>query len=135
MAFKLATQDAERILSNLDQASQVIQAGVEAGTLKLAFEDAKAIVNSLDQIADRIEYGTFGKQSFEKRMAEVIKREPDEKYMDTFKNPMQPHVTDKDEPYMAAYSDDQSSAMIHGKSTTGRPLAPLHVSTRRVANC
>jgi hypothetical protein len=44
--------------------------------------------------------------------------------MDTFRNPMQPRQTDSDEPYMSAYKDDQSSAVNHGQSTSGKPLAP-----------
>jgi len=37
---------------------------------------------------------------------------------------MKPIQTNADEPYMSAYGDDQSSAVNHGKSTIGRPLAP-----------
>ena len=58
------------------------------------------------------------------KLGEVLQRDADEGYMDTFKNPQAPIQTEADEPYMRAYSDDQSSAVHHGKSDTGRPLAP-----------
>jgi hypothetical protein len=59
------------------------------------------------------------------RTAEVIKKEPDEPYMATFSNPMAPIQVESDEPYMRAYGPpDQSSAVIHGTSTSGRPLTP-----------
>ena len=56
-----------------------------------------------DCAADEIEAATFGEASLQTRQievvtassrrAEVIQREPDEKYMDTFKNPMAPVAT------------------------------------------
>jgi hypothetical protein len=90
----------------------------------MPFDVAKEVVNDLDRTADEIEQASFGKESFTRRQAEVLQREPDESYMDTFRNPMQPRQTDSDEPYMSAYKDDQSSAVNHGQSTSGKPLAP-----------
>jgi hypothetical protein len=119
---KYAAEQANAQLSRLDKLAHTIQANHESWGMP--FEVAKEIVNDLDRTADEIEIAAFGKESFVKRQAEVIMREPDEPYMQTFENPMQPHQTDADEPYMSAYSDDQSSAVNHGKAENGRPLAP-----------
>ncbi len=121
---KFAAQDADLILQGLDKLAEETQANYE--TAGLTFEAAKAIVNRIDKLADEIEISSFGKESFLARRAEVIQKDSDEKYMGTFENPMAPVQLESDEPYMKAYSDDQSSAVIHGKSSVGRPLAPGH---------
>ena len=121
---KFAAEAANSVLTRLDKIAGVIQANHEAWGMP--FETAKAIVNDIDKTADEIELSTFGKESFTKRQAEVIQQESDEKYMAAFKNPMAPVQVESDEPYMNAYADDQSSAVIHGTSTSGRPLAPGH---------
>jgi len=131
--FKLAAKQADNILYRLDKIAATIQDKYESWGMP--FEDAKTLVNAVDKIADEVEAGTFGPESLQKRQVEitkaasarkgeVIQREGDEPYMETFKNPMAPVQTDADEPYMAAYKDDQSSAVNHGESTSGRPLAP-----------
>ena len=117
---KLAADAANSTLTRLDKIAGAIQANYEAWGMP--FEVAKTIVNDLDKTADEIEVASFGKESFVKRRAEVVQQEPDEKYMGTFKNPMAPVQVESDEPYMKAYADDQSSAVIHGTSTTGHPL-------------
>ena len=119
---KFARQDADRILGRLDRIAHTIQ--VKHESWGMPFEAAKQLVNAVDKTADEIETAAFGKESLMNRQAEVIQRDSDEKYMDTFRNPMEPVQTESDEPYMRAYGDDQSSAVNHGKSTTGRPLAP-----------
>jgi hypothetical protein len=131
MSIKFATQDADRILTRLDRLASTIQK--KYADWGMHFEEAKEIVNALDKTADEVEIAAFGPMSFERRQrevmasskrAEVIQQDADEKYMDTFRNPMAPIQTEGDEPYMRAYADDQSSVVHHGKSTTGRPLAP-----------
>jgi len=117
-------QATDLILNRIDRVAKTIQAKQEEWGIP--FEDAKAIVNALDRSLDDIEITTYGKESFELRQAEVIKREGDEPYMDTFNGPSDPKQTDADEPYMRAYADDDTSGVIHGESTTGRPLAPGH---------
>lgn len=119
---KFAAQDADRILGSLDRVAHTIQ--TKYAEWGMPFEVAKELVNTLDKTADEIEVGAFGKESFVRRQAEVIQREPDEKYMDTFQNPQQPRQVESDEPYMSAYKSDDSSGVHHGKSTTGKPLAP-----------
>ena len=126
--LKFAAQDANRILSRLDtMASTVMEKYASWG---MPFGEAKELTNALDATADEIEILAFGKESFERRRnevsktAQVIQRDADEKYMDTFKNPMAPVQIEGDEPYMRAYGDDQSSAVHNGTSETGRKLAP-----------
>lgn len=117
---KFAAEVANGALTRLDKIAASIQSNYEAWGMP--FDTAKAIVNDLDRTADDIEVSAFGKESFIRRQAEVIQKEGDEGYMATFENPMAPVQVEADEPYMRQYADDQSSAVIHGKSTTGRPL-------------
>jgi hypothetical protein len=122
MSIKLAAENAEKALARIDHIAGQIQK--KYASMGLSFETAKALVNDLDRVADEIEVGSFGKESFVRRQAEVVQRDADEPYMETFRSPMAPKQTDADEPYMSAYKDDQTSAVNHGESTTGRPLAP-----------
>jgi hypothetical protein len=122
MVPKLSSENISVALRHLDDLSNHIQQ--QYTKLGMSFEAAKPLVQEIDKIADFIEVNAFGEESFLKRRAEVIQKDSDEKYMTTFENPMQPHQTDADEKYMGAYKDDQSSAVHHGKSETGRPLAP-----------
>jgi len=125
MIPKFAAQDAEDILTRIDNMARTIQANSESWGMP--FEIAKAVVNDLDKTADAIEIAAFGKESFVRRQAEVIKREADEPYMNTFKNPMEVIQRDADEPYMERYNmPDQSSIVQHGMDSTGRKLAPGH---------
>jgi len=135
---KFAKEDADRILGRLDRLAHTIQTDYEK--MGMPFETAKDIVNDLDKTADEIEEAAFGADSLQRRQievvtasaakkpegktAEVIQRDADEKYMDTFKNPQAPVQIEADEPYMKLYSDDQSSDVRHGVSETGRKLAP-----------
>jgi hypothetical protein len=125
---KEAKTKVDNILGRLDKMAGFIQANREK--LGMDFKTAKELVNGLDLTADEIEKMAYGPDSLSRRQvevlktAEVIQKDADEPYMDTFKNPMKPIQTNADEPYMSAYGDDQSSAVNHGKSTTGRPLAP-----------
>lgn len=134
MTMKIAKQDANRILGRLDKLAETIQQNHESWGMP--FDQAKSLVNELDKTADEIESAAFGTESLQNRQieivtgqpaaktAQVIQRDGDERYMDTFKNPMQPHQIESDEPYMKLYGDDQSSAVIHGQAENGRKLAP-----------
>jgi hypothetical protein len=119
---KFAAEQANGLLTRLDRLAHTIQ--TRYAEWGMPFKTAKEIVNDLDRTADEIEVAAFGMGSFRKRQAEVIMRNPDEPYMSTFENPMQPLQVDADEPYMRAYRDDQSSAIAHGVAGNGRPLAP-----------
>lgn len=131
MSTKLSAEQskvASELLGRLDRIVTQVQAKYASWGMKMP--EAKALVNGLDKLADDLEAHFFGPTSLQRRQIEVLKqakviqKDSDEKYMDTFNSPMAPHQTDADEPYMAAYKDDQSQAVQTGKSTTGRPLAP-----------
>lgn len=131
MATKLSAEQkkaADNILGRLDKCAADIQDNHEQWGL--SFEAARDLVNHLDRVADTFESKVYGEGSLRQRQVEVLKQakviqqDSDEGYMGTFNAPTAPHQTDGDEPYMAAYKDDQSSGVQNGKSTTGRPLAP-----------
>ena len=127
---KFAAQEANTILSRLDRVAGAIQENYEK--MGMDFETARSIVHELDKTADEVEIASFGKESFCRRQAEVVRREPDEAYMDTFKVNPSPVQVEADEPYMKLYNlgdpirnrPDQSSNVVHGISTTQRPLTP-----------
>ena len=131
---KFAKADADRMLGRLDRLAETIQTNHESWGMP--FDTAKGLVNEIDKTADEIEAAAFGAASLQNRQievvtasskkAEVIQRDGDEPYMDTFKNPQAPVQIEADEPYMKEYTVDQSSGVIHGESTTGRDLAPGH---------
>lgn len=130
--FKQA--QADQFLAGLDRIAATVQA--QHQQWGMPFEAAKQLVNAIDKLADEFETTAYGGSSLTMRQAqildggkpnktaEVIQRDTDEKYMDTFKNPHQPIQTEADEPYMAAYKSDDSSGVHNGKSETGRKLAP-----------
>lgn len=113
---------ANNVLGRLDKLAGHIQENHEK--LGLSFDDAKAIVNELDKTADEVETVVFGEESLLRRQAEVIQRDSDEPYMDTFNSPTAPVQTDADEPYMDAFQDDESTAVDDGKDEAGRALNP-----------
>lgn len=125
---ELTQAQADHILARLDRMASTMQERHEQ--IGVPFTAAREIVNTIDKLADEFETMAYGAESLTIRQAstmklgEVLQRDADEGYMDTFKNPQAPIQTEADEPYMRAYSDDQSSAVHHGKSDTGRPLAP-----------
>lgn len=128
MTIKFAQEDADQILTRLDKMAGFIQENHQKWGM--SFEVAKGLVNDLDRTADAIEKVAFGEASLESRQVEVIKKakvlqqDSDEKYMGTYNSPMAPKQTDSDEGYMSQFKDDQSVAVVDGKSTSGRPLAP-----------
>jgi hypothetical protein len=123
---KLTKKEASDILYRLDKMAGEIQS--KFASMGLDRNTAKALVNDIDKVADLIEKGAFGEDSFVTRRIEVLKQakviqhDSDESYMTTFSNPMKPHQTDADEKYMSAFKDDQSSAVISGKSENGKTL-------------
>lgn len=121
----------DRLLQAHDDTAAFIQDNY--ADLGMPAEEAREIVQTIDSSADAIEKKAFGIQNFKKRQAgimakraEAIMTESDEPYMRTYSNPMKPIEVNADEPYMKQYGDDQSSAVIHGKASNGRTLAPKH---------
>ncbi len=126
---KFTKKAASEVLFRLDRMAASIQANYEG--MGLDQVSAKNLVNDLDRVADLIEVEALGPDSMTIRQTELLKqakvlqKESDEPYMSTFDSPMGVHQKDADEGYMSAFDDDQSEAVIQGKSETGRPLAPL----------
>lgn len=89
---------ANKILTNLDTAAGRIEGLAKAG--KIGSHLASSLLKEIDGFADRFEVAAFGADSLKRRIAKVIKRDPDEKYMDTFENPVKPLKTDADEEFM-----------------------------------
>jgi len=129
---ELKQAQADHFLARLDRMASTVQEKHEQWGMPLA--TAKEFVNGLDKLADEFEKAAYGEQSLTIRQAsiilgtektaEVIQRDSDEKYMDTFANPQKPIQTEADEPYMAAYKSDDSSGVQNGSASNGRKLAP-----------
>lgn len=117
---------ASDILGRIDKLAADIQ--THHASWGMSMDEAKDVVNHLDTVADNFEQAAFGTESFENRrteiLAAVLQSDPDEPYMQSFRNIHQPVKTDADEPYMGAYNDDQSSAVETGKEQNGERLAP-----------
>ena len=129
---ELKQAQADHFLARLDRMASTVQAKHEQWGMPLVA--AKELVNAIDKLADEFEKTAYGEQSLTirqasivlgtERTAEVIQRDSDEKYMDTFANPQKPIQTEADEPYMSAYDTDDSSAVQNGSASNGRKLAP-----------
>jgi len=116
----LKTASVDATLESLDKVAAAIQANCEAWGMPFGL--AKALTNKLDKMADELETAAYGEESVLNRQAsvlgfakeaEVLERDSDEPYMDTFNAPMRTHQSDSDEAFMAAFNDDQSSAVRH----------------------
>ena len=126
--IELKQAQVDHFIAGLDRLAATVQEKHESWGMK--FAAAKDLVLALDKYADELEKAAYGDTSLTLRQAEVLKtaeviqRDSDEKYMDTFKSPTKPIQTEADEPYMRAYADDDTSGVHHGKAENGRPLAP-----------
>lgn len=117
---KLASQ----VLETFDKMADYVQANYTK--LGMSHADAKRVVNALDRTADKFEVATLGEESFAARQAEVLERDSEEPYVQTFEAPTRVHQSDKDEPYMGLFNDDQTTAVGTGKSEAGKPIAPMY---------
>ncbi len=96
-------QIANRVLATLDSTAQQMEELAKAGRIDPKL--ASAIVKDIDAFADRFEVAAFGQKNLASRVAKlrkakVVQRDSDEKYMETFQNPIKTITTDADEPYM-----------------------------------
>jgi uncharacterized protein YoxC len=118
-----SSKQASEILGRLDKIAEDIQTNHESWGMP--FDTAKTMVNQIDQVADAVETMAFGEGSLDTRqrevLAQVLKRDADESYMQTFEKG-QVVQSDSDEPYMSAYGDDESSCVRKGRPTVGAPL-------------
>jgi hypothetical protein len=107
MFMPIQKQVANRVLANLDETANRIDALAKAG--KLDPRLAKALSTDIDTFADKFQVAAFGPESLKRhatKVAKVIQKDSDEKYMDTFENPNKVIQSDADEPYM--HKTDQS---------------------------
>lgn len=97
------------ILTKLEHTAGAIESLAKSGQIDPRL--AGKVVMNIDRFSDDLEVSAFGRKAFMARKAAVITRDPDEPYMDTFKNPNKVIVSDPDEPYM-----HESGASFNGKS-------------------
>jgi len=140
-------QVVNKILANLDDTAQRIDNLVKEG--KLDPKVASSITREIDAFADKFEVAAYGVESFKKRQAQlrqakVIERDPDEKYMETFQNPVKPIETEPDEPYMhkaehgynstkdmGTYDVDRSSTVVDRDEYEVRELSEWSDKTKK----
>ena len=58
------------------------------------------MIQDIDSFADKFQVAVFGPESLKRHQAKVLKSDPDEPYMKTFDNTVEPHQTDSDEGFM-----------------------------------
>jgi len=94
-------QVANKVLANLDETANKIDLLAKAG--KMDPRVAAALTRDIDTFADRFQVAAFGKDALKRhatKVAKVLQKDSDEKYMDTFDNPNKVIQSDSDEPYM-----------------------------------
>lgn len=89
---------ANEVLQTLDNTAQRIEKLQAAGRIDPRV--ATGLIKEIDTFADRFQVANFGKESFQRFVSKVIKKDSDEKFMDTFDNPNKVIQSDSDEPYM-----------------------------------
>ncbi len=97
----ISKESANKVLANLDQAAESLTKLAADGNLDKQL--VANLVRDIDSFADKFEVAAFGAKSFAARrakLAKVIKKDPDEAYMDTFDNTVKPLQTDADETFM-----------------------------------
>lgn len=131
---------ANKVLTNLDTAASKLEELVKSGKAdpKLA-----SVIREIDSFADRFQKAAFGEQSFKSHQAKVLKRDSDEKFMDTFDNPNKVLQADPDEPFMhktgptfsgkgaETFDCDNSSAVSDRDEHTVRDLSQWSDSTKK----
>lgn len=94
-------QIASRTLNRLDSIAARIEKLKAEG--KLNPKVAAELLHNVDTFADKLQIAAYGKgnfMAFQAKVAKVIQKDPDEKYMDTYDNPNKVIESDSDEPYM-----------------------------------
>lgn len=101
---------ANRVLTNLDHTAAKIEKLAAAG--KIEPRVAAELVRDLDAFADNFQVAAFGAEKFaahKAKVAKVLQRDSDEKFMDTFSNPNKLIEGDSDEGFMKEFNTDNSS--------------------------
>jgi hypothetical protein len=95
-------ETARKLIATLDKTANDVELLVKRHVFSA--EAGQEILQHIDATADRIQLAAYGQKAFDayrrQQQAKVIKKDSDEKYMDTFDNVQKPIQTDSDEPYM-----------------------------------
>ena len=94
-------QLANQTLSTLDDIAGRLSALAGKGLIDRKV--ASSVITWIDGFADKFHVAAFGEESLERfkaHVAKVLKKDSDEKYMDTFDNPNKVISGESDEPYM-----------------------------------
>lgn len=100
---------ANKVLTNLDRTAGTLQALAKSG--KVDARLATQLVHELDAFADKFQIAAYGEEKFRSFQAKVLKKDPDEKFMDTFDGPSKVIEKDADEPYMDDFNTDRSTTV------------------------
>ncbi len=130
-----------QVLSTLDDTATRLENLKVAG--KIDPKAADVLIKQIDTYADRFQVAHFGPESFKRFQAKVIKKDSDEKFMDTFDNPNKVIQSDSDEPYMHkappsfnskgidTYDQDNTSAVSERKEYDIRDVSELSNGTKK----
>lgn len=94
----IAKEVANQVLTNLDKVAARLEKLASEG--KIDPKVAASLVKEVDNYADRFQVAAFGPDAFRNFKAKVLKKDSDEKYMDTFDNPNKVIQSDSDEDFM-----------------------------------
>lgn len=137
-------QVANKVLANLDETANKIDMLVKAG--KIDPRLASTLVKEIDSFADRFQVAAFGPESLKRhaaKVAKVLQKDSDEKYMDTFDNPNKVIQSDADEGFMHKteksfnsdaidnYDQDRTTAVTDRKEHQIRDLSEWAESTKK----
>lgn len=132
---------ANKVLQTLDDTAQRLEGLKTAG--KIDPKIADGLVREIDAYADRFQVAAFGKDAFGRFVSKVIKKDPDEKYMDTFDNPNKVVQSDADEQYMHKtppsfnskgidnYDQDRTTTVSDRKEYDVRDLSEMSTQSKQ----
>jgi hypothetical protein len=132
---------ANQVLSTLDSTAGKLEKLAAEG--KLDKKVASSLVTEIDAYADRFQVAAFGPDNLRAFKAKVLKKDSDEKYMDTFDNPNKVIQSDADEDYMHkvgpsfnskaidTYDQDMSSSVSDRKEYDVRDLSEHADGTKK----
>lgn len=101
---------------------------------------ASKLIHDLDTFADGLQKVAFGEEglaAWQAKVSKVIKRDSDEKFMDTFQNPQKVLESDSDEPYMHKSGeietyDSDDTTQVTDKAWSAK-VKPTKVATRQAS--
>jgi hypothetical protein len=94
---------AGKILARTDRSAGELDRLKNEG--KIDAKLASKLIHDLDSFADRLQIAAYGEASFKAHQAKVLKKDSDEKFMDTFDNPQKVIEGDADEEFMHKSGD------------------------------